>query len=717
RIIDPGGLVFDSDFDNIIGFTSKDETTSIQNSTADIIVSRSGIKGDITVSYTTINDTATAGQDYQLTSGTLSWSEDDRSDKTISIPILADANSGEILQIKLSDVISSSGNSVLGIDKTNITFNNEVIEPIVIPIVSDTTISFSARGYSAFKAENTATITVNRIGTQGIATVDYNTIDGTAITGQDYQATSGTLTWANGDNSPKTFTVTMLNDATLGDSLLLSLSNANNAQLNVDTSILTILEVIINPTQTVTDISPDVVVENIAMEGEIINEGTLCNVTIQTLANIEGGNLACNIINNGTIENLTIDAGAVIEGGNLAGEIINSGSLANVTINDQAVISGGNITGIIENQGTLQDVTVDASVSGGSYAGDIVNNGLVSNATINEGATLTGGTITGSSINNGTMGDITISPYAEVQGGEFTGDIINNGTMTDIKLLPGATITGGVLDGNITSEGTIQDVELAEGMRILGGTLSGTITGNPDSPAQIGAATIAPGTKLSYVRLSPTTVISENVKFGPGVIIPEDYANPTPEDFGLASEGIQELQADDIANLEPEVFGTLNEEQTEDIPAEAFTAIEAEQLSQFAEESVAVISPEQFTEMPVEALGGLDAETIDDLSVAVLDKFTPDHIDSINEEEFQKMPSKDVSKLFVNMDIEAIDPKDIAQLIPDGWDLDLKTGEFIAPIGAKITPRNLLTPENLPTIPDMGSGIGVGGAGTPLMES
>ncbi len=725
RIVDPGGLAFDSDFDNIISFTSKDEAISIQNPTADIIVSRSGIKGSLTVNYATTNSTAVSGQDYQTTNGTLNWQQNDRSDKTISIPILNDASSGEILQVKLSN-LTSDFNSVLGIDTTSITFNNEdIATPIIpeIPVESDTSLSFSSRGYSAFKTETTATITINRIGTQGVVTVDYNTIDGTAIAGQDYQTTSGSLTWAAGDNSPKTFTVTMLASATLGDSLLLSLSNADNAQLNIDTAILTILEILdvleaVDTTQTITDIESGDVLKNVNIEGEVVNEGTLCNATIQVLSSVEGGNLDCNILNQGTVEDVTINRGAVVEGGYVAGEVDNNGDLANVTINKEAIVTGGNVTGIVKNEGTLQDVTVDASVAGGNYAGETINKGLVSNATVNAGATLTGGTITGSSINNGTMGDITISPYAEVQGGEFTGDIVNKGTMTNVKLLPGATITGGILDGNITSEGTIKDVELAEGMQVLGGTLAGKIAGDPEAPAQIGAATIESGAVLSYVRLSPTTVIADGVKFGPGVIIPEDYANPVPEDFGLASDGIAELQTDDIANLEPEVFATLQEEQIAEIPVEAFVAIEAEQLSQFAEESVAVISPEQFAEMPVEALAGLDAETIDDLSVAVLDKFTPEHLDNLNSEEFQKMPSEDVSKLFVNVDIASIDSRDMAQLIPDGWDLDLQTGEFIAPIGAKITPRNLpSSPTNMPAIPDMHSGIGVGGAGIPLLES
>lgn len=43
--------------------------------------------------------------------------------------------------------------------------------------------------------------------------IDYATADATATAGLDYTATSGTLTWADGDGGPKTFTVSIPDDA------------------------------------------------------------------------------------------------------------------------------------------------------------------------------------------------------------------------------------------------------------------------------------------------------------------------------------------------------------------------------------------------------------------------------------------------------------------------------------------------------------------------
>ncbi|MEW6427768.1 MAG: choice-of-anchor D domain-containing protein [Thermodesulfobacteriota bacterium] len=54
---------------------------------------------------------------------------------------------------------------------------------------------------------------VNRSGgASGAVTVDYSTGNGTALAGSDYTATSGTLSWADGDDAPKTFTVPLIND-------------------------------------------------------------------------------------------------------------------------------------------------------------------------------------------------------------------------------------------------------------------------------------------------------------------------------------------------------------------------------------------------------------------------------------------------------------------------------------------------------------------------
>ncbi|HEV2880917.1 MAG TPA: FG-GAP-like repeat-containing protein [Pyrinomonadaceae bacterium] len=92
-------------------------------------------------------------------------------------------------------------------------------------------LSFNAPGYGAVESDNAVTVTVNRDGSlAGVVTIDYNTFEvdssDRAISPSDYKATSGTLTFADGE-STKTFTVELINDS-LDESterLLVKLSN------------------------------------------------------------------------------------------------------------------------------------------------------------------------------------------------------------------------------------------------------------------------------------------------------------------------------------------------------------------------------------------------------------------------------------------------------------------------------------------------------------
>ena len=90
-------------------------------------------------------------------------------------------------------------------------------------------LQFSLTAYSAAESGGNAQITVTRTGgSSGTVTVDYATADGTATAGADYQATMGTLTWANGVTTPRTFNVTIVDDSDeeSDETVGLSLSNA-----------------------------------------------------------------------------------------------------------------------------------------------------------------------------------------------------------------------------------------------------------------------------------------------------------------------------------------------------------------------------------------------------------------------------------------------------------------------------------------------------------
>ena len=73
---------------------------------------------------------------------------------------------------------------------------------------------FSQASYSANENAGTATITVQRIdGDDGAVSIDYAVSAGTAIAGADFTAATGTLSWADNDDTSKSFAVTVVNDA------------------------------------------------------------------------------------------------------------------------------------------------------------------------------------------------------------------------------------------------------------------------------------------------------------------------------------------------------------------------------------------------------------------------------------------------------------------------------------------------------------------------
>ena len=94
------------------------------------------------------------------------------------------------------------------------------------------TAQFNFTSFFVIEDVGMATLTVQRTGgSLGNLTVEYETTDGTATAGQDYTATSGTLTFANGETS-KTIQVPILDDATTepDETFTLSLKNAANIE-------------------------------------------------------------------------------------------------------------------------------------------------------------------------------------------------------------------------------------------------------------------------------------------------------------------------------------------------------------------------------------------------------------------------------------------------------------------------------------------------------
>ena len=207
-----------------------------------ISVVRTGSSAGATaVNFTTADDTATAGQDYTTTSGTLNFA-DGQVVASFPVTILDDTDyegpGTESLTVSLN---TPTAGATLGTPSS---------ASIVIsendPVPATGSLQFSATTYDGLENSASVTVTVTRTGgSVGVATANYATANGTATATEDYTATSGMVTFADGSTTSQTFTVPLVDDSVYeGDeTVFLSLTNVTGATAGSPTSAtLTITE-------------------------------------------------------------------------------------------------------------------------------------------------------------------------------------------------------------------------------------------------------------------------------------------------------------------------------------------------------------------------------------------------------------------------------------------------------------------------------------------
>ncbi|MBW8873797.1 MAG: hypothetical protein JF614_02445 [Acidobacteria bacterium] len=190
-----------------------------------------GEHGAVTVHYATSDGTATAGQDYTATAGTLSWADGDESRKVILIPIVNDSivEGSEAVHLTLS---APTGGAALDGERSSAVLT--ILEGGRNGDDDDNgnhpgqpgTIKFDERSFQVIESAGVARIAVERSGgDHGVVSVRFQTADGSAKAGEDYSAVSTILTWGNGDESRKIVEVPITNDAATegNETVLLSL--------------------------------------------------------------------------------------------------------------------------------------------------------------------------------------------------------------------------------------------------------------------------------------------------------------------------------------------------------------------------------------------------------------------------------------------------------------------------------------------------------------
>jgi hypothetical protein len=171
-----------------------------------VAVKRSGgSSGAVSVSYSTSDGTAVAGKDYTGSSGTLNWDDGDSAAKNFTIAV-SDAtpfSGNKSFKLKLSN--PQGGASLTSPSSATATINGNAA-------AAPGSLQLSASSYSVSQSTGTLSIKVNRTGgTSGAVSVGYATSNGTALAGTDYTASNGTLSWSDGDSSPKTFSIPISN--------------------------------------------------------------------------------------------------------------------------------------------------------------------------------------------------------------------------------------------------------------------------------------------------------------------------------------------------------------------------------------------------------------------------------------------------------------------------------------------------------------------------
>ena len=148
----------------------------------------------VTVNYATANGTALAGQDYQATSGSLSFSPGVTS-RTITVPVLGDTvvEPTETFSVALSGAVGATIADGTGLG--TILDDDGAATPTLS--ISDVSV-LESNTWGGAKA--VFTVSLSAAATQAV-TVKYATADGTAIAGQDYQASSGGLYFNPGDTA------------------------------------------------------------------------------------------------------------------------------------------------------------------------------------------------------------------------------------------------------------------------------------------------------------------------------------------------------------------------------------------------------------------------------------------------------------------------------------------------------------------------------------
>lgn len=340
--------IIDDDGAGVIQFSAASYTVGESAGTGTFTVTRTGGNtGALTANCSTTAGTATANVDYTpVVNQLLSWGNGDSSNKSCTVTILTDAS------------VESSETFGLSLSGTNIGAQSTA----TVTILDDDgtgSLQFSTTGYTGAENGGPITVTVTRTGgSLGQVSVDAatTTSGSTATSNVDYVPVTTTLTWVNGDATPKTFTVSPIDDSTVEGAEVVNvvLSNATGGAVigSPSTAAVTISDSE-SPLPTITDISP--------ASGTILG-GTAVTITGTNFASVQSvtfGGFAC-----GTVVVVSTQTITCVTPAHVAGTVevivttLAGSNTTGTTANDYVYTGGPTITSLSPDTGQASGNTV-----------------------------------------------------------------------------------------------------------------------------------------------------------------------------------------------------------------------------------------------------------------------------------------------------------------------------------------------------------------------
>lgn len=217
-------VVDDDNKRGVLGFATPEYWVSESVSNAVITLTRTnGDVGAVSVRFeTTTGGTATAGTDYTVVSAQTVTFGDGQVEKTVQVPIRNDSTIEQDETVNLR-LYNPGGGATLGLTNAVLT----IIDDDYLP----GRINFTTTAYATNEDAGAALITVTRTGGNlGVVSVQVRTANGTAVTPDDYTGVTNILTWNNGDTSPRTFLIPIVNDGLVepDETVFLRLLNPTN---------------------------------------------------------------------------------------------------------------------------------------------------------------------------------------------------------------------------------------------------------------------------------------------------------------------------------------------------------------------------------------------------------------------------------------------------------------------------------------------------------